>query len=124
LTRLTIKSHLCASLLLATCAGGCAAVPDRPARSSAGCARAAIEQHLPGNLPDKLAHCIAGGLVARYCSPTEARLAGLGKELRDIFGHGNAEWSDWNAARLGLRCADDGADPDAIIACCERTYQR
>jgi hypothetical protein len=99
-------------------------VPDRPAPSSAGCARAAIDQHLPSNLPDKLAHCIAGGLVARYCSPTEARLAGLAKELRDMFGHGDAEWSDWTATRAGVRCAGDGADPGAIVACCERSHRQ
>jgi hypothetical protein len=111
--------------VLTTCfAAACASVPDRPAPSSAGCAQAAIDQHLPRELPDKLAHCVAGGLIARYCSPTEARMAGLAKEVRDIFGDGDAEWSDWQATRAGVQCADDSVDPAAIIACCQRRYQR
>ena len=73
----------------------------------------------PPGLSDKRAHCIAGGLIARFCSPTEARLAGLGKELRDVFGAGDADWSDWQATRAGVRCAAAAADVASIIACCE-----
>lgn len=88
-------------------------------RSSAGCAQAVVDRHLPAGLHDKRAHCVAGGLIARFCSPTEARLAGLGKELRDAFGTGDADWSDWQATRSGVRCAASRADVVSIIACCE-----
>jgi hypothetical protein len=101
------------------CLAGCAATPDRPMRSSAGCAQAVVDRHLPAGLHDKRAHCVAGGLIARFCSPTEARLAGLGKELRDAFGTGDADWSDWQATRSGVRCAASRADVVSIIACCE-----
>ena len=101
------------------CLAGCASAPDRPARSSVGCAEATLDQHLPSGLSDKRAHCIAGGLIARFCSPTEARLAGLGKEMRDAFGPGDADWSDWQATRAGVRCAASAADVASIIACCE-----
>ncbi len=62
---------------------------------------------------------MAGGLIARFCSPAEARLAGLGKELRDAFGHGDASWSDWRATRMGVHCAKSAGDVAAIAACCE-----
>lgn len=88
-------------------------------RSSAGCAQAVVDRHLPAGLHDKQAHCVAGGLIARFCSPTEARLAGLGKELRDAFGTGDADWSDWQATRSGVRCAAARAGVVSIIACCE-----
>jgi hypothetical protein len=101
------------------CLVGCASAPDRPARSSVGCAEATLDQHLPSGLSDKRAHCIAGGLIARFCSPTEARLAGLGKEVRDAFGPGDADWSDWQATRAGVRCAAAAADVTSIITCCE-----
>ena len=44
---------------------------------------------------------------------------GLGKELRDAFGRGDADWSDWRATRSGVRCATPGSDVASIIACCE-----
>jgi len=82
-----------------------------------GCAQAVIDRNLPSGLPDKEAHCIAGGLIARFCSPTEARLAGVGKELRDLFGHGDPDLEDLRATLAGVRCAGS-ADPAAIVACC------
>lgn len=107
-------------LLLAALLAACASVPDRPATSSVGCARATLAQYLPAGVTDKRAHCIAGGLIARYCSPTEARLAGLGKEVRDAFSSGDAAWSDWLATRAGVRCAvESDGDVAAISACCE-----
>ena len=96
-------------------------VGSRSARALVGRLRCRqpLDQHLPAGLTDKRAHCIAGGLIARFCSPAEARLAGLGKELRDAFGSGDADWSDWQATRAGVRCAAAAADVASIIACCE-----
>jgi hypothetical protein len=108
---------------LAACLAGCAAVPDRPATSSAGCVRAVLDRHLPSGLRDKPAHCVAGGLIARFCSPTEARLAGLAKELRDVFTAGDADWGDWQATRAGVRCAAPNADAASIIACCDEAQR-
>jgi hypothetical protein len=106
-------------LLVAALLASCASVPDRPAASSAACIRATLDQHMPAGLTDKRAHCMAGGLIARFCSPAEARLAGVGKELRDAFGAGDASWADWRATRTGVACATAGADVASIIACCE-----
>lgn len=107
------------ALLILGLLAGCASAPDRPARSSVGCAQATVDEHLVDGLTDKRAHCIAGGLIARFCSPTEARLAGLGKEMRDAFGPGDADWSDWQATRAGVRCAASAANVASIVACCE-----
>lgn len=98
---------------------GCVSVPDRPATSTAGCARAVLDRQVLSGLHDKQAHCVAGGLIARFCSPTEARIAGLAKELRDVFGAGDADWSDWRATRAGVRCSATHADVASIVACCE-----
>jgi hypothetical protein len=98
---------------------GCVSAPDRPTRSSGGCAEVTLDQYLPSGLSDKRAHCIAGGLIARFCSPTEARLAGLGKEVRDAVGPGDADWTDWQATRAGIRCAASAANVASIVACCE-----
>lgn len=108
---------------LAACLAGCAAAPDRPATSSAGCVRAVLDRHLPSGLRDKLAHCVAGGLLARFCSPTEARLAGIAKELRDVFTAGDADWLDWQATRAGARCSAPDADVASIVACCEESQR-
>lgn len=102
---------------------GCASTATRPARSSYGCMEAAIANKLPANLPDEHAHCLASGLIARYCSRGEAYLAGLGKELRDLFGSGDAEWRDWRADRAGIACAREaGNDADIASCCSERGY--
>ncbi len=60
----------------------CAAAPgvQRLSPSSLGCMRAVVRDKLPQNLPDKQAHCLAAGLIARYCSVPEAYVAGYGKD--------------------------------------------
>src|SRR5262249_46344638 len=86
-------------LLAALVAAGCTpsrARPPRPAVSSLSCMHGAIDTRLPKQAPDKELHCLAAGFIARYCSPTEARIAGAGKEFRDFFTpHESAEWGDW-----------------------------
>jgi hypothetical protein len=102
----------------------CASVPNRPpraAKSSYGCMEAVVKDKIPANLPDKRQHCLAGGLIARYCSGGEAYLAGVGKELKDLFGRGDAEWGDWRADRAGVACARSAGNDDELAQCCERS---
>lgn len=45
-------------------------------------------------------------------------MAGLGKELRDLFTEGDAEWRDLRSNRRGARCGKS-ANTDADLAeCC------
>ena len=97
--------------------GGCASAPERPAQSSYGC-MAAVRSELPSGIPDKQAHCLATGGIAQRCSVTEARLAGLGKELRDVFTQGDASWADWRADKAGIACAKRSRDAGELAACC------
>jgi hypothetical protein len=113
------------SLVLASSLGlslsACTAMPARPARlavSSYGCMDAVVKQKLPANIPDDHAHCLASGLIARYCSIPEAYLAGAGKELRDLLGAGDAEWRDWQADRAGIACARQAQSDQAVEDCC------
>jgi hypothetical protein len=102
---------------------GCAAIPNRPprpAKSSYGCMESVVRQKVPAKAPDKRQHCLAAGLIARYCSGTEAYMAGAGKEIRDLFGGGDAEWGDWRADRVGIACARSADDDDALASCCEQ----
>lgn len=99
----------------------CASLANRPprlARSSYGCMEAVLKEKLPQSLPDKRAHCLAGGLISRYCSITEAYLAGAGKEVRDLLSQGDVEWQDWRADRTGIECARQSPDDSALAACC------
>jgi hypothetical protein len=80
--------------------------------------QAVLRDKLPADLPDKRAHCLAGGLISRYCSITEAYLAGAGKEVRDLLGLGDPEWADWRADRFGIECARESADDASLAACC------
>jgi hypothetical protein len=106
-----------------TACAGVANRPPRAARSSYECMQAVLKEKLPPDLPDKRAHCLAGGLISRYCSITEAYLAAAGKEVRDLLSQGDAEWRDWRADRAGIGCARGAQDDAAVVACCaERGY--
>jgi hypothetical protein len=85
--------------------------------------RAVVSEKLPADLPEKRAHCLASGLIARYCSVSEAHLAGAGKELRDLLGDGNAETGDLRANRAGIDCAREAEDDERLARCCsDRGY--
>ena len=103
----------------------CTANPERAARSSVGCVRTVIEQRLPSQPNDKLAHCVAGALIAEYCSPTEARLAGVTKEIQDALTGGDVESADLRATLAGVGCARTTADDiRGIEDCCVATLAR
>jgi len=98
---------------------GCTSLSgQRLARSSYGCMEAVVREKVSADLSDQRKHCIAAGLIARYCSATEAYLAGSGKELSDLLGSGDAAWSDWQADRAGVRCARTSASDEDVAACC------
>lgn len=85
---------------------------------------AIVRERVPAKLPNKQTHCLAAGLIARHCSVAEAYVAGAGKELRDVFGHGDAEWADWRADRIGIGCARSSASDEQLADCCEQAIAR
>jgi hypothetical protein len=120
-------SRMVAVLLVTVNLTACASIANRPPRlahSSYGCMQAVLQEKLPADLPDKRAHCLAGGLISRYCSITEAYLAGAGKEVRDLVSRGDtAEWQDWQADRVGIECARQAKNDAAVGECCaQRGY--
>lgn len=104
--------------LLAGALSGCIARAPRPATPSLECMRAAVSQ-VPESRDDSLQHCLAAGLITRYCSATEAVIASFGKELRDMFGRGDASLADLRADRHGLACGRHAEDDSALLRCCE-----
>jgi hypothetical protein len=110
--------RILAGTLAVAVVAGCASTAARPARSSYGCMETVVANKLPSDLPDERAHCLASGLIARYCSQSEAYMAGIGKELRDLFGPGDAQWRDWRADRTGIACAREAKDDAGIASCC------
>jgi hypothetical protein len=82
---------------------------------------AVVREKLAVGLSDKQEHCRAAGLIARYCSPEEAYMAGAGKELKDMLGSGDAEWADWQADRAGIACAYHATTDTVLAQCCEAT---
>jgi hypothetical protein len=96
----------------------CSTVPDRAAPSSYGC-MAAVRDKLPADIPDKRAHCLAAGGIALRCSVGEADMAGIGKELGDVFTGGDPSWADWKADRVGIRCVKAGATAETLPDCCQ-----
>jgi len=85
--------------------------------SSLECMRAVVRK-LPPHIPDKQAHCLAAGMIARYCSRPEAWIAGVGKEFTDLFDGGDAEWGDLVADRIGIVCERGAGSDEALDRCC------
>jgi hypothetical protein len=54
---------------------------------------------------DKYKHCVVSCKIALQCGSFVSGAAGMGKEIGDLFGPGNAEWSDLVADYRGLQCA-------------------
>jgi hypothetical protein len=106
-------------LLTVTLIAGCTPLTHqtRAARSSLGCMQAAT-QGRNFDAQDELAHCFAAGLIARHCSVGEAMMASVGKELRDTFGAGDAQWQDLVADRRGIRCAQQASSDAELERCC------
>ncbi|MEO8307632.1 MAG: hypothetical protein ABI616_06285 [Pseudomonadota bacterium] len=110
-----MNTRVALPLLILLC--GCTSQAARPTPSSYGCMKAQRDV-LPTDMPDEQKHCVASGLIARHCSVTEANMAGLGKELQDMFTGGDASWADWKMDRQGMSCAHDAADDAAVVQCC------
>lgn len=110
-------SRCCALSLLLMLLTACSSLQSRPAASTYGCMQA-VRGQLPAGLPDSRLHCLASAQIARQCSMGEAYLAGIGKELRDLFTAGDAEWSDWQADRAGVHCGRTYPTQEGIQACC------
>lgn len=109
------------SLAMLVMVSACTSLQPRPAVSTLGCMQA-VRAQLPDKGADKRLHCLASAQIARQCSVGEAYLAGVGKELRDLFGAGDAEWDDWRADRAGVRCGR-ASDATTIEVCCaQRGY--
>jgi len=70
--------------------------------------------------PDTVAHCTAAGLIARYCSLTEAGMASIGKEIRDLFTAGDAQWRDLMSDKRGVKCARQSRNDQELSTCCEQ----
>ena len=118
-----LLSRVAFIVLMLTIFAGCVSVPNRPARpakSSYGCMQSVVQEKMPAGLPDKRTHCVATGLIARYCSGGEAYIAGAGKELKDLLGAGDAEWDDWRADRAGIACAREAGDDTELANCCAK----
>ena len=81
--------------------------------------RSAIADRSFEGLHDYEAHCIATGLIALRCSVTESWLAGVGKELEDLFGPGDAALNDLQAGGRGVRCARTQGK-DGLDTCCRQ----
>lgn len=118
-----ISMTRCLLIIVIAALTACTSVPNKPARlsrSSVGCMQAVVRDKVSTELPEKRAHCLAAGLIARYCSITEAYMAGSGKELGDVVGRGDAQWEDWRADRAGIACARVARDDAEVEECCAR----
>jgi len=97
----------------------------RAAVSTVGCARAVVDSKVPAEHSDKRMHCMASGMIARYCSVSEAYLAAVGKEVRDLFTpSGDAEWADLRADGAGIRCAQSARSDAEMATCCDQAISR
>ena len=57
---------------------------------------------------DKNRHCAISCIMAVKCNDNETLLAGFMKEVKDVFGPGNAEWADYRADKAGINLVKSG----------------
>jgi len=117
MTRLWQAPNLLLGAVALLTLSACATAPDRPAVSSYGC-MVSVRDSTPPQDYDKRMHCLTAGRIAQRCSAFEADLAGIGKELSDVFNHGDPSWADWRADRAGIRCAKHGGELKELEQCC------
>lgn len=84
--------------------------------------RATVAAKVPPESNDKHRHCLAAGMIARYCSPAEAKLAAWGKEFDDALGAGDADRRDLEADYTGIGCARAASDDATLQQCCVQRY--
>ncbi len=78
----------------------------------------AVRERLPARNYDKRLHCLASAQIAQQCSVLEAYMAGIGKEVSDMFGNGDPDWADWQADRAGVSCGRSHTALQDVEACC------
>lgn len=113
--------------VLALCLAACAPLAgreSRAAKSSLSCMQHIRDEKLPPRIDDDMKHCVAAGLIARYCSRSEAWMASYGKELKDLFGPGDAQWRDIQADRRGIGCARSASSDADVQQCCAASSAR
>jgi hypothetical protein len=69
---------------------------------------------------DKLKHCSVTCMLTLRCGPIDALELGMLKEMKDLFGDGNAEWADLEANQTGAYQASIGrarTDKECISRC-------
>jgi hypothetical protein len=117
--RATAKASF--ALAVASCAT-LSGAPPRLAATPLACRRATVAAKVPADLGDKHQHCLAAGMIARYCSLSEAKLASWGKELDDMLGRGDADRRDLEADYAGIACARTARDDETLHRCCAARY--
>jgi RHS repeat-associated protein len=87
-----------------------------------GCAEQAsqqVERDNPGS-NDKYRHCVVECKLSGRCGNAIAGAIGVGKELKDVFGPGEADVEDLKADLDGLACGSSTDEPrdEDCKACC------
>lgn len=94
---------------------------------SIGCAYVmaqALTPSFPPGTNDKFKHCVVSCKIQITCGPIGAAAAGVGKEILDVFGPGDADFGDAIADLDGIVCGfKSRRDPQCsnCDSCCEGT---
>ena len=74
---------------------------------------------------DKNNHCSVSCMLAVRCSRPESAIGGFLKEIKDVFGPGNAEMSDLRANRVGLGIVTGGraSNDNECLEQCSNYYR-
>jgi RHS repeat-associated protein len=113
---------------------GLAPTPGITPSAVAGCAYGvakALENSFPGT-SDKFKHCAISGLMVTTCGPAlnangtavgASAFFGIAKEIKDLFGPGNAELADLVADYRGIVCGIKAlGGGQSVETCCKGCY--
>lgn len=91
-----------------------------------------FQNSFPAGTSDKFKHCTISGLMVTVCGPalnangtavSAAAFFGIAKEIKDVFGPGNAEIADLIADYRGIKCGVKVlGGSQTVDACCKSCY--
>ncbi|OUR96686.1 hypothetical protein A9Q84_10105 [Halobacteriovorax marinus] len=77
---------------------------------------------VPDSEYDKVKHCAYSCILRKKCGYIESWAVGIGKEIADLIGDGNAEMDDLRADAIGIKLGKRVRHIKQCLPACQKIY--
>jgi hypothetical protein len=77
---------------------------------------------VPDSEYDKVKHCSYSCILRKKCGVLESYAMGIGKEIADLLGYGNAEMDDLRANQAGIKIGKKVRHIHLCLPNCQKLY--